>query len=60
MQFTDNDFISKYFNNFIENADEDQLCKYILNNINLNKLRKKYYYLVGHNFDKYDGVIIFS
>lgn len=51
MQFTDNDFISKHFNNFIENADEDQLCKYILSNINLNNLRKKYYSLVGHDFD---------
>lgn len=51
MEFTSNDFISKHFNNFIENADEDQLCKYILNNINLNNLRKKYYSLVGHEFD---------
>ena len=43
MQFTDNDFISKYFNNFIENADEDQLCKYILNNINLNYLPHEFF-----------------
>ena len=51
MNFTSNEYISSHFLNFLYYADEEQICDYILRNVNLNHFKKKYYSLIGHDFD---------